>query len=289
MSHRPVCRTTTLLALTILFAAPTIATQDAKTESADKPKPKPKVKLPPAKEIIEKFIKATGGRQARLKHKSSHAKGTMSMPAMGMSGPLEVFAAAPNRLALKIELPGMGIIREGFDGKVGWEVQPMMGPSVHEGVRLEQTRIAADYYSDLNKAKLYKSIETVELTEFEGRKCYKIKLTPKIGPPAFEFYEVEAGLRRGSQLTLITPMGEMPVTVVESDYKKFGDLTLASKTIQKIMMQEIVITIDSIEHDNVDPSVFELPAEIKALTQTKKSEDQDSKSKKPNTENAGKP
>ncbi len=280
MSHRPVCRTTTLLALAILFAAPTIATQDAKTESADKPK----VKLPAAKEIIDKFIKATGGKQARLKHKASHAKGTMSIPAMGMSGPLEIFAAAPNRLALKIELPGMGIIREGFDGKVGWEVQPMMGPSVHEGVQLEQTRIAADYYSDLNKAKLYKSMETVELTEFEGRKCYKIKLTPRIGPPVFEFYEVESGLRRGSQGIAVTPMGEIPVTNVESDYKTFGDLIIASKTIQKVMMQEIVITIESLEHDNFDQSVFELPAEIKALTQEKKSEDQ-----KPDAKKGGRP
>ena len=268
MNHRPICRATTLITLAILLAAPTMARQDVTSEAKDKPK------LPPAKQIIDKFIKATGGKEARRKHKSTHAKGTMSVPSAGMSGALEAFTAEPNRIMIKVEIPGMGVILQGFDGKVGWDIQPMVGPSLQEGVQLEQTRIGAEYYSDLNKAKLYKTVETVDLTEFEGRKCYKIKLVPRIGPTAFEFYEVETGLRRGSQGTAVTPMGEMPVVNVESDYKKFGDLTVATKTVQKIMMQEIVITIESIEHDKVDASVFELPAEIKALREGKKSEGQ---------------
>lgn len=242
-------------------ASPALA-QESKTESADKPK----VKLPPAKEIIAKYIKVTGGEQARLKHSSSHVKGTMSMPAMGMSGALEAFAAKPNRMLIKVEMQGMGLISQGFDGKVGWLIHPMMGPSIQEGAELEQTRIGADYYGEIRKHKLYKSMETVDLTEFEGKKCYKIKLVPEKGFPVFEFYDVESGLRRGSQMTAITAMGEMPLTNVESEYKKMGGLIVATKTVQKLPMQEVVIKIESIEYDKVDDAVFKLPPEIETLT-----------------------
>lgn len=261
-------------------ASPALA-QESKTESADKPK----VKLPPAKEIIAKYIKATGGEQAYRKHSSSHAKGTMSMPAMGMSGTLEAFAAKPNRMLIKIDMPGMGVISQGFDGKVSWSNHPMMGPAIQEGAELEQRRIGADYYGEIRKDKLYKSMETVDLTEFEGKKCYKIKLVPEKGFPVFEFYDVQSGLRRGSQMTAITAMGEMPVTSIESEYKKMGDLVVATKTVQKMMMQEIVIKIESIEFDKVDDAVFKLPPEIETLTKEAmaepKSEPKEPKSDKP--------
>ena len=266
-----------LTLLMLSATAPPALAQEPQTESADKPK----VKLPPAKEIIAKYIKATGGEQARRKHASSHSKGTMSMPAMGMSGTLEAFAAKPNRMLIKVDMPGMGVLSEGFDGKVGWSIQPMMGPSIKEGVELEQRRIGADYYGEIRKDKLYKSMETVDLTEFEGKKCYKIKLVPEKGPPVFEFYEVQSGLRRGSQLTAITPMGDMPLTNVESEYKKMGDLLVATKNVQKIMMQEIVIEIESIEFDKVDDAVFKLPPEIETLANEAESEPKEPKSDKP--------
>jgi hypothetical protein len=60
-------------------------------------------------------------------------------------------------------------------------------------------------------------------------------------------------------------MGPMTVSNVESGYKKFGPLTQATVLTQKIMGVEQKITIDAVEYDKVDPSVFEPPAPIKAL------------------------
>ena len=255
------------LAGLVLFAQAALAgAQDAKSASAEKPK----ADLPAAKEIIARFIKVTGGREARLKHKSRHLRGKMSMPASGMFGSVEAYAATPNRGMIKIEMTGMGVTRQGFDGKTGWAIQPIVGATLMEGAQLEQTRIESEYHRDLNKAKLFQSIETVELTEFDGVKCYKIKLVAKAAPPLYEFYEVESGLRRGSQMVAVTPQGEMPVTSIETEYKKFDGVMFATKTVQKVMMQEIVMRIESVAFDKVPDSIFELPAEIKALVEERK-------------------
>ena len=46
--------------------------------------------LPNARDVINKYIKAVGGREAILAHKSMHGTGTVSVPAQGMTGTLVV-------------------------------------------------------------------------------------------------------------------------------------------------------------------------------------------------------
>jgi hypothetical protein len=62
-----------------------------------------------------------------------------------------------------------------------------------------------------------------------------------------------------------TPMGEIPATVVASDYKDFGGVKVATRNVMKVMGQQQVITVDEVAWEGVDPKAFELPAEIKAL------------------------
>ena len=255
-----------LAGLALLAWATLAAAQDAPFKSADKSK----ADLPAAKEVIARFIEVTGGSKAWLKHKSRHFRGRVNMPASGRFGSLDAYAAMPNRVMLKTELTGVGVARQGFDGKIAWSIHPIVGASILEGVPLEQKRLESDYRRELNKAELFQSIETVELTEFDGVKCYKIKLVAKAAPPLYEFYEVESGLRRGSQGVAVTAQGEMPVTSIETEYKKFDGVMFATKTVQKVMMQEIVMKIESVAFDKTPDSIFELPAEIKALVEERK-------------------
>src|ERR1051325_3968318 len=66
-------------------------------QAADE-KPKENEKLPSAKEVLEKYTKAIGGKEAFSKHNSQHVLGKVEMPAQNMSGKMEVFAARPNKL-----------------------------------------------------------------------------------------------------------------------------------------------------------------------------------------------
>lgn len=251
-----VCRG--LMAFTLVAVGLPAVAQDAVAE-------KPTPKLPKAEDVIAKFIKATGGKDAWLKHSSRRMKGKFEIPAADLSGPFEAYGAKPNRAVIKLDIPGVGAIRQGFDGKIGWSIHPMLGTSVLEGVQLEQMRVEASFHRELNLAKLYQSVTTIEVTEFDGKKCFKLALMSETSPVFFEFYDVQSGLRRGSQGTAASQMGEMAITNIESGYKKFGGVLVATKTVQKLPMQDVVMTIESIEFDKVDQKVFELPAEIKTL------------------------
>ena len=233
-----------------------------KTEPATRDVP---TALPSARSIIDRHIKEIGGRAAILAHTSQHASGTISMPANGISGALDVYGAKPDKSLVKINLGGIGDIVEGFDGTNGWSLQPMTGPMLKEGKELAEKKFDADFYSDLHEPGRYASMKTVEKTTFDGRPCYKISLARKDGGEDIEFYDVATGLKAGATGTRQTPMGPITATQTLSDYKKFGGLLVPTMMKQSQMGIEQVLQFNSLEWDNVPPSTFDPPAQIKAL------------------------
>jgi hypothetical protein len=248
----------TLLMVSLQAQAPATATPPVKS-AAD-------ANLPAAREILDRHVKAIGGREAVLSHKSAHATGTFSVPSSGMVGTIETFGASnPDRILVRISIPGLGEMANGFDGSHGWAMTPMTGPMLQQGKELDQAKLDADFYSELRDPKKYTSIKTVEKTVFEGRPCYKVSLMRTDGNEDFEFYDVENGLRAGGISTRESPMGKVTTTSVEGDYKKFGNMLQATSMVQKMMGVEQKLTLTTVEYDNVAPTIFELPAPIKAL------------------------
>jgi hypothetical protein len=241
-----------------LLLAPLYAQAPEKTETTSA--------LPDAREIINRHVKAIGGREAILARKSLHAVGTLSIPAQGLSGPMEIWhASAPNRTHMKFSIGGIGDIAEGFDGSHGWSMSPMTGPMLKVGKELTQAKFDADFYSDLRDPKSYLEVKTVEKTTFDGRPCYKVSLKRVDGVADFDFYDVATALRAGSINTRETQMGTITMTSIEGDYKKSGKLMQAMSVKQQVMGIEQKITFTMVEYDNVPASAFEPPAPIKAL------------------------
>jgi len=256
-----VLRVATLAALlsTSLFAqAPATAPAKAPAKAAAKGA------LPAARTLVDRHVKAIGGRAAILAHSSMHATGTLSMAGSGISGPIEVYGLAPDRVLVKASITGIGDIADGYDGEHAWSVNPMTGPTLKTGKEFEQTKLDADFYSELRDPAKY-TLTTIGRETFDGRECYKVSVKRVDGSEDFDFYDAATGLRAGSINTRETPMGTMTVSNTEGGYKKFGGLMQATVLTQKVMGVEQKITLATVEYNTVNPSVFEPPAAIKAL------------------------
>ena len=221
--------------------------------------------LPSARSIIDRHIAAIGGRPAILARTSLHATGTVAISSAGMTGTVDLFAAKPDRTLLRISLGGIGVIEEGFDGKVGWSLSPLTGPALVQGKELEQKRFESDFLADLHADSRYESMTTVERLEFDGRPCYKVRLVRTGGGEDIEFYDVKTGLKAGEITTRESPMGPVTATTIESDYRQFGPLLQPGTIKSTAMGVEQVFTVTAIEYDTVAPATFEAPAAIKAL------------------------
>jgi hypothetical protein len=248
------------LPIACVFAAGLAASPQQKP--AGKPADAP---LPPAQAIVDRHIEAVGGRAAIKSHNSVKVSGSISVPANGMSGTLEVFAARPNKTRANMTLAGIGDVVEGYDGTVAWSISPMTGPMLATGEELAQKAFEADFDGALGIATRFDSIRTAERTTFEGRPVYKVVMSRKGAADEIAFFDVETGLKAGGIVERKGPMGTISVTSSLSDYKKFGDILHPTTMKQTMTGVQMVSTFTSIEYDKVDPAVFEPPAPIKAL------------------------
>jgi len=225
--------------------------------------------LPSAKDLIAKYVTSTGGEQWKG-HKSYRMKANMDMPAQGISASMEVMHIFPNLIYSKVEIPGMGAVLSGYDGKAAWQVNPMTGPQLLDGAQLEQQKAQSDpNYAFTRQSPDLVSSETVEKTTLGGQECYRVKHTWKGGRETFDCFSTADGLLVASQQKQATPMGELDVTQTMGAYKDFGGIKRPTTLTQEVMGQQQILTISSFEWDTVDPKEMVVPDEIKKLMEKK--------------------
>ena len=223
-------------------------------------------KLPSAADVIAKYLKAIGGREAVLKHTSTRLKGAWEMPAQQEAkGEFELLQAKPSKRLMRMKLGTMGEIVNGYDGKAGWVTSPFAPPALMEGKMLDQTRDDADYYAVLHNPTDYRSLETVARTQFDNRECLELKLITKSGREVREFYDAKTGLLAGIRAIQETQQGSSETTVTCLEYQKFGDLQQVTKLKIGSDQGDVSIRITSVEYDTVSDAELEPPAEIKVL------------------------
>ncbi|MEA3245291.1 MAG: hypothetical protein U9Q74_03950 [Gemmatimonadota bacterium] len=220
--------------------------------------------LPDPKALMEKHNTAAGTRAALDKHTSIEMTATMSMPAMGMEASMEVLRGKPNKFVQKMVIGPVGEIITGFDGTVAWTTNPMMGAQLIQGDQLASIKSNADFFSNMQDPANYSKAETVELTDFEGRKCYKVRLTRE-GRDGFEYFDAQTGLLAGFSGTVQSSQGPIETTTVFTEWGEVGGIKFPMKLEQRTPNGPATITFTKIEFDKVDPSAFNLPDAVKAL------------------------
>ncbi|HET7039372.1 MAG TPA: hypothetical protein VFH97_05755 [Gemmatimonadales bacterium] len=221
--------------------------------------------LPEGREVIARFIAAIGGRDAILRHRARHFTGRFEATGQGIAGEFELYQAPPNRMVTTATLPGIGTVREGYDGTVAWTTNPATGPMVLEGRALDQRRHGAEFYLALYPPEMVASVETVAEETFEGTPAWKVKVTTTWGESYAEYFDQATALQLGSMRTLFTPMGEVEATSVVSDWRTVDGVRMPFRLVQRFAGIETVVTFSDLSLAPLPDSLFALPAEVRAL------------------------
>lgn len=255
-------------------AAPSQPTPPPSRDEPSRPEPGPATPaappiaaprdLPPAQDIFRRSVEAIGGADAIRRHTCMHVKGTLASPGMPTPGSMQMFMLAPNRFLTVIDMGQLGRMEQGFDGTVGWSRNPMMGAQLLRGATLDELRRQSDFYKELDPGKLWDKATTKGVADFAGFRCHEIEVEGDLGEGSL-FYGVDDGLARGMRLKVDTPMGKVPTETRMLEYKVFDGLKVASKTEISAMSATQTMTVDSVTYDPIDPKVFDLPADVKAL------------------------
>jgi len=220
--------------------------------------------LPAATSLVAKYAAAVGA-PAFVGAKAIITKGGMSMPAAGMNATFQMTHLSPNMMSMVTTIPGMGDVTVGYDGTTAWAVDPMQGPRILSGKELDQAKDDADRRTMVRQPDMFTSMETIKDTTMNAERCYLVKLVSKTGRESHDCFSATSGLIVASKSTQKTAMGDIPVVSLLSDYKKFGDITVATKTVMELMGQQQILTISSVEISNAAGITITPPPAVQAL------------------------
>jgi zinc protease len=247
-----------LLCLAVIFGQPSSRAQE-------------KSDLPTAETVLNQYIEATGGKAAYEKLKNRVSIGTIELPAANIKGTLKLTQAAPNQALLFFELgPAGGETRRGTDGKTAWEISTLLGERDLDGDERDTFIRDTNFYKELLWKDLYTKVECVGIEDVNGKPAYKIVLTPKSGKPITEYYDKTTHLVVKQTSTTASPMGEITVETVPSDFKTVDGVLIPFTATQKVLTQEIVMKLTEIKHNvNLPADAFKRPGKAEEPAKTK--------------------
>jgi hypothetical protein len=220
--------------------------------------------LPDGRAILKRFAEVSGGAKL-LAAPGLHEKGTFELPAQGFTGSYEAFADKTGRSVAVTNISGIGEIREGSDATTVWTVDPVQGPRILLGKEAAERRELVDFRGMLRDTSLVTDAKTVVRMTMDGEQCFQVRLTWKSGRTTNECYSEATGFLVRMDAVETTSMGDIPVSRSYSEYKTFGGITIATKTIERTQGLEATHHVTAVMFEVIDEATLALPPVIKAM------------------------
>jgi zinc protease len=226
--------------------------------------------FPPADQLLQLSLERSGGAQALAKAKNAVMSGTVDMQGHNISGPVSLYQDT-SRSYMVIDIPGIGKIEEGFDGETAWEMNALQGARIKDG----EEKAAAERASKLSLLSSwrddYKEGKTVGTENVAGKPAWKVEMTPKDGKPEYFYFDKDTMLLVRTTATIATPLGEIPVDAVMSDYRSVDGIKTPFTLTQTAMGQVLVMHFDKVQYNAAIPAGrFDPPPAVKALAARRK-------------------
>jgi hypothetical protein len=223
------------------------------------------VDLPSAADVFTRYVEAVGGAKALQAKTAMTSTGSFELVGMGVTGTVASYRAAPDLQYDRIEIEGLGLQEQGFDGEVAWERSTMLGPAILEGERGDLARLDAEFWPEMHYERLYDGVSTEGRTDFAGEACQEVVASIEGGHQRHLFFAVESGLLRGMRENRPTEMGDVDVEMRLDDYQAFDDVLVPTVMETTVLGQTQRFQIEAVSFEPIDPSRFALPDDVKVL------------------------
>jgi hypothetical protein len=214
---------------------------------------------PQANAILDRYIAAIGGKDPWAKYSSRVSKGTIEIPAMSMTGTVEVSEKAPNKMRSVVTI-GDTPFQQGFDGAIGWSDDPQNGPRLLHGRELEELKRDAEYARPLNLRTLYSQIKFVGKEKLGDRDVQVVEVSsPQTGSEKM-YFDAQSALLLRVVANRAGPDGNNTVESMLEDYAEVDGMKLPMTVHQTAGSTSYVVHLTSVKHGvDIPDSTFAAP------------------------------
>jgi len=221
----------------------------------------PAAASPSVDEVLEKYVKALGGKEAIEKLRSRLLKGSFDIEAANLSGSFESLAKAPNKSATHISIQGFGDITSVYDGAKGWSNDPFTGLRELSGLELATTKREADFHSALNFKKNFTKLEVKGREKVTSFEAYVVEATPVEGAPEKFYFDTNTGLVIRHDSERESPQGKLPAEMYFEDYKEVDGVKIPHLTKFVTPAFSFSVKLTEVKHNlEIDEAKFNKPS-----------------------------
>lgn len=200
-------------------------------------------------QVLEKFITASGGKEALQKIASRLSKGSFEIQGLALRGAVEIYEKAPNKQVLILNVQGQPTYSKGFDGLIAWENDPDDGLQEKKGPEAAAAKRDAEFYRFLKLRELYPRLILKGKVKLDDRETYLVE-APRNGNLKRWYFDTENGLLL--RIEERNTKNEITETQIYGDYREIDgiklpfDISLGEAMVIKIKLTEVKqnVTID---------------------------------------------
>jgi zinc protease len=218
--------------------------------------------MPTVDQVLDKYVRALGGRSAIEKLKTRVMKGKVEVPGTGESGTTEIYQKAPDKGFFLIVIPSNGPTPRAFNGKAGWAVDdPDEGVKDVAPSELPAMRREFDFYREIRLKELYPQMSLKGREKIGGRDAWFIEATAPDGALERMYFDAQTGLLARHDTPYVTEDGRGFVQTLFEDYREVDGVKVPFVWRQASADFEYVFRFDQVQHNvPVEDAKFEKPA-----------------------------
>jgi hypothetical protein len=196
--------------------------------------------LPPADEVLNRYVDAVGGRAAVAKLKTRVMRGTREA-SQGRSWPMEITVKEPDKYLMVVNIPQQGEIRQGFNGLTAW-VKSSQGVRELNANELITVKQSVELSKVIKISEPFPRMIVTGKEKVAAGEAYVLEYRLAEGITEKLFFDVKTGLllrRLTLRSTVLTPIPEqidfedyrevdgvkLPFTIIISNIDTYFSLT----------------------------------------------------------------
>lgn len=260
------------LSLSALFAfaactggaeGPTPKKEEAKAEApkAGPAAAAPQADLPKAEALLAEVVEASGGAAKLDAIKSYRSEVKVEIMGSGISG-VGVGWWKDGDFYNEADLPGVGRITAGSKGGKPWTADPIQGLRALTGKEAEMALAGASLNLAHDWRRYFDRAETTRVEETGGKKLADVRLSSsKAGHELTLRIDLADKRVVGRTFKQPSPMGEMPVEEVLSDYREQDGVWFSFQGVADMKLQKMQTTTTKLELNpaTIDETKFAMP------------------------------
>ncbi|MEP1033846.1 pitrilysin family protein [Ekhidna sp.] len=207
-----------------------------------------------AEDVIEKYLKAIGGKEKIEALNSVQMKMEASM--MGNTINIEATKMAPNKSIQVVKMGGNVVQKQVFDGEKGAS-SGMRGSQKVEGDAAKDMAVSSAIIEEVAMMEIGISIKLSAVENIDGSDAYGVEVSMPSGKKSTRYYDSESGLLVRTTNVVEGPTGAMTLSTDYNNYEEFEGIKFPTLIIQPMGSQKMNINVtEVIVNGDVDASKF---------------------------------